>query len=476
VPNALRSLPSVDRLLQDERVAGLVRDHPRALVVEAAREALEAARRRIRDGGDPAQDLARAVAQRLAELTQPALRRAINATGVIIHTNLGRAPLSAAALDAMRDVGVGYSNLEYDLDAGARGSRHEHVAELLRCLTGAEAALVVNNNAAALLLILSALASDREVVISRGELVEIGGGFRIPDVLRQSGADLVEVGTTNRTYAADFEAAVGERTAMFLRVHTSNFRVIGFVHVPTLAELAEAAHRRGLWLVDDLGSGSLLDTSRFGLAREPVVQESVAAGADLTCFSGDKLLGGPQAGIVVGRTELIARLKRHPLTRAIRPDKATLAALGATLAQYLHGEAEQQVPVWRMIAATSNQIEARAQAIIAGLGPAGKDFTIEDGQSAIGGGSLPGETLPTRLLAGPSRLDAAPLAAALRRCNPPVIARVEHERVVLDLRTVLPDEDQTLVSALRDSLDAAPHSVPPTPDPRPLIPISPCAS
>jgi L-seryl-tRNA(Ser) seleniumtransferase len=488
VPNALRSLPSVDRLLQDERLAGLVRDHPRALVVEVAREELEAARQRIRDGGDPAPDLAHAVARRLAESTRPALRRAINATGVIIHTNLGRAPLSAAALDAMRDVGVGYSNLEYDLEAGARGSRHEHVADLFRRLTGAEAALVVNNNAAALLLVLSALASDREVVISRGELVEIGGGFRIPDVLRQSGADLVEVGTTNRTYTADFEAATTERTAMFLRVHTSNFRVIGFVHTPSLAELAAAAHRSGHWLVDDLGSGSFLDTSRFGLAREPIVQESVAAGADLVCFSGDKLLGGPQAGILVGRAELIARLKRHPLTRAIRPDKATLAALGATLAHYLLGEAEQQVPVWRMLAATPDQIEARAQIAITGLGPVGEGFTIEDGQSAVGGGSLPGETLPTRLLAAPSRFDAGPLAAALRRSNPPVIARVEHDRVVLDLRTVLADEDYHLVSALRDTLPSADHHSPapssrlPIPNPakrtcpQPPTAIAPCAS
>ncbi|MBA2446422.1 MAG: L-seryl-tRNA(Sec) selenium transferase [Chloroflexi bacterium] len=446
----MRALPSVDRLLLDERVAALTRIHPRPLVVDAAREALGDARRRLRagDGNGVVGSLAEAVAVRLERATRATLRRAINATGVVIHTNLGRAPLSSAALAAMHEAGLGYSNLEYDLEAGSRGSRHEHVAELLRRLSGAEAALVVNNNAAALLLILSALARGREVVISRGELVEIGGGFRIPDVLRQSGAELVEVGTTNRTYVADFEAALSERTALFLRVHSSNFRVIGFTHAPALGALAHAAHARDCILADDLGSGSFLDTTRYGLAHEPLVQESVEAGADLVCFSGDKLLGGPQAGIIVGRADLVARLKQHPLTRALRPDKVTLAGLGATLAHYLAAEPEREVPVWRMIATPPEQIEARARAVIATLGSAGDGFTIEDGRSAVGGGSLPGETLPTRLLAVPASLDADAGAAALRRARPPVVARIEHDRLVFDLRTVLPEEDEILATLL----------------------------
>ena len=450
MPDAARALPSVDRLLQDERVAALTRSHPRPLVVEAAREALGEARRRLRagDGNGVIGSLAEAVAVRLERATRATLRRAINATGVVIHTNLGRAPLSRVALAAMHEAGLGYSNLEYDLEAGRRGSRHEHLAELLRGLSGAEAALVVNNNAAALVLVLSALARGREVVISRGELVEIGGGFRIPDVLRQSGAELVEVGTTNRTYVADFEAAVSERTALFLRVHSSNFRVIGFTHGPTLRELAHAAHARDCILVDDLGSGSFLDTTRYGLAHEPLVQESVEAGADLVCFSGDKLLGGPQAGIIVGRADLVARLKQHPLTRAIRPDKVTLAGLGATLAHYLAAEPEREVPVWRMIATPVEQIEARARALIATLGPAGDGFTIEDGRSAVGGGSLPGETLPTRLLAASASLDAEASAAALRRARPPVVARIERDRLVFDLRTGVPEEDVALAQAL----------------------------
>ena len=447
----LRALPSVDRLLHDERVAALVREHPRHLVVEAVRASLDEARRRLR-AGEQAPDLPDVIADRLVHADASTLRRAINATGVVIHTNLGRAPLSDAALAAMREVGAGYSNLEYDLEAGARGSRHEHVSALLRRLSGAEAALVVNNNAAAIMLALTGLAGGREVVISRGELVEIGGGFRIPDVLLQSGARLVEVGTTNRTYVRDFEAAATDQSAIFLRVHSSNFRVVGFVHAPDPAELATAAHARGLLLVDDLGSGSFLDTARYGLAPEPVVQESVASGADLVTFSGDKLLGGPQAGILVGRAEVIDRLKQHPLTRALRPDKATLAALGATLRHYVRGEAERRVPVWRMIAARPDEIEARAQAAIRTLGPAGAGWTVIDGRSAVGGGSLPGETLPTRLLATPEALDARLLAADLRAGTPAVVGRIEAGRLVFDLRTVLPEEDGLFVEALAAGL------------------------
>jgi L-seryl-tRNA(Ser) seleniumtransferase len=294
--------------------------------------------------------------------------------------------------------------------------------------------------------------------------VEIGGGFRIPDVLRQSGAVLVEVGTTNRTYERDYADAIGEATAALLWVHSSNYRVIGFVHAPALAELAETAHAAGLPLIADLGSGSLLDTSRYGLAREPLVQEVVAAGADLVCFSGDKLLGGPQAGILVGKADLIGRLKRHPLTRAIRPDKATLAALGATLVHYAEGEAEREVPVWQMIAASPAEIEARARAAIGGLGSDGQGWTVGDGSSAVGGGSLPGETLPTRLLVSAPTVDAAALGAALRRQRPAVVSRIERDRVVLDLRTVLQEEDASLASGLRQALDTVGERAP-SPDP-----------
>ncbi|MCC6176826.1 MAG: L-seryl-tRNA(Sec) selenium transferase [Chloroflexi bacterium] len=455
MPTDFRSLPSVDRLLQDDRLLVALTQQPRHLVVEAARDALAEARRRIRDGttaDDVVTGIVDGTLARLADAASLPLRRAINATGVVIHTNLGRAPLSESALAAMREVGTGYSNLEYDLAAGARGSRHEHVSGLLRRLSGAEAALVVNNNAAAVLLALTGLAVGRQVVIGRGELVEIGGGFRIPDVLRQSGAELVEVGTTNRTYVSDYATAIGERTALVLRVHSSNYRVVGFVHTPALADLATLAHAHALLLVDDLGSGSFLDTGGYGLAHEPLVQESVAAGADLVTFSGDKLLGGPQAGILVGRKEPIDSLKRHPLTRALRPDKATLAALGATLLHYLRGEAEHEVPVWQMISARPEGIERRAQSVRMSLGSIGEDWGILDGRSAVGGGSLPGETLPTRLLAAPTTLAAERLAAALRRAPTPVVARVEHDRLVLDLRTVLPVEDAALVESLRAAL------------------------
>ena len=326
---------------------------PRELALQAAREVLETARKAMLDGGWPhaLADLPRLVEERVQAATAPRLRPVLNGSGVVIHTNLGRAPLSQAALAAAREAAAGYSNLEYDLEKGERGSRHTLVTDLLRRLTGAEDALVANNNAAAVLLILSALAQGREAIISRGQLVEIGGGFRIPDVMRQSGTTLVEVGTTNRTYAADFEAAITERTALLLRVHASNFVQVGFVHQPLLEELIEVGNRHDLPVVDDLGSGSLLDTSAFGLAREPMVQASVVAGTTLVAFSGDKLLGGPQAGIIVGRASEVATLRRHPLMRAIRPDKLTLAALGATLVHYLRGEAAREVPVWRMISA-----------------------------------------------------------------------------------------------------------------------------
>ena len=416
--------------------------------MRAAREVLESARRAMLDGGwsHAVGDLPGLVEKRVQDATAPRLRPVLNASGVVIHTNLGRAPLSLSALAAAREAAQGYSNLEYDLQAGARGSRHTLVTDLLRRLTGAEDALVANNNAAAVLLILSALGQGREAIISRGQLVEIGGGFRIPDVMRQSGTSLVEVGTTNRTYAADFEAAITDRTALLLRVHSSNFLQVGFVHQPSLEELVEVGNRHGLPVVDDLGSGSLVDTSEFGLAREPMVQASVAAGTTLVAFSGDKLLGGPQAGIIVGRASEVARLRQHPLMRAIRPDKLTLAALGATLVHYLRGEATSEVPVWRMISAPVDGLESRARSLASELGTASLAT-----RSAIGGGSLPGQTQPswavTFTTPAPDRL-----AAALRDTDPPVISRIEDDRVILDLRAILPEQDTLLAAAVRQAL------------------------
>ncbi len=443
--NPFRNLPSVDRLLQVEAVAALAARWGRDLTVEAIRETLDAARSVIRAGGAaPAEtDLVAEVEARLAATLRPTLRPAINATGVIVHTNLGRAPLSAEARAAMDAVATGYSNLEYDLEAGRRGSRYVHAEELLCRLTGAEAALVVNNNAAAVLLMLMCFAQGREVIISRGQLVEIGGGFRIPDVMRQSGAQLVEVGTTNRTYARDYEAAITENTAALMRVHRSNFRLLGFTHEPALAELVALAESRGLLLLDDLGSGTLLDTAPYGLIHEPTIQESVAAGASLVSCSGDKLLGGPQAGIILGRADLIARLKKFPLTRALRVDKTTLAGLQATLRHYLLGEAVEKVPVWRMIAQGEEALAERAATWVRALEELGVSAQVIPGRSAVGGGSLPGETLPTRLVTLSVESPDA-VAARLRAGEPPVIARIEADRLVFDPRTVLPEQEETL--------------------------------
>jgi L-seryl-tRNA(Ser) seleniumtransferase len=450
----LRKLPGVDRLLQEGTVQAQAAAYGRELTVTAVREALDAARQSIQAGEKcPAvEQLIENVAVYLAEIERPSLLPVVNATGVIIHTNLGRSPLSPAARSAMEAVARGYSNLEYELAAGQRGSRHVHAARLLCHLSGAEAAMVVNNNAAAVLLILSALARDREVVISRGQLVEIGGGFRIPDVMRQSGAHLLEVGTTNRTYLADYEAAISEKTALLLRVHHSNFRLVGFTAEPTAAELAELGERYGIPLVEDLGSGTLLDTAPYGLAHEPTIQESLAAGASLVSASGDKLLGGPQAGVIVGRQKLVEQLKRHPLARALRVDKTTLAGLEATLGHYLRGEAEREVPVWRMIAAPLAEITERARSWAGELARRGIAAEVVDGESTVGGGSLPGEALPSRLLA--LRVPSPDgLAARLRAGNPPVVARIEAERLLLDPRTVLPDQDESLLAALQTALD-----------------------
>ena len=450
---AFRDLPSVDRLLLDARVAALSEAHGRESVVDLARTVLAEYRHVIAtDGTHPARPAVEALVARAEQAFRPSLVRVVNATGVIIHTNLGRAPLSRVAIEAMARVAAGYSNLEYDVDAGERGSRFSHLDQTLCRMSGAEAGIAVNNNAAALLLALSALCRDREVIISRGQLVEIGGGFRIPDVMRQSGATLVEVGTTNRTYLRDYAEAITDRTAAILRVHSSNFRVVGFVEETPLALLASLARERGLLLLDDLGSGALLDTRDFGLSAEPMVQDSVRAGADVVLASGDKLLGGPQAGIAVGKTEAIEAMRRHPLARAVRADKTTIAALSATLDHYVRGEAVEAIPVWRMIAADPADLARRAGGWAAACGTHGSTMPA---QSTIGGGSLPGEELATTVCAvapHPSFEtggNATTFAAALRAASPPIVARIADGLVLLDPRTVDLSEDAHVEATLK---------------------------
>jgi len=450
----LRQLPSVDRLLGEEAVRELVAAYGHRQTVDALRETLQVARDEVRAGADVPglAALAARASDWLRERLAPTLRPVINGTGVIIHTNLGRAPLSVAARAAMETVGRGYSTLEYDLRAGQRGHRTVHAEQLLCELTGAEAALVVNNNAGAVLLALTGLAQGRGVIISRGQLVEIGGGFRVPDVMAQSGARLIEVGTTNRTHLRDYAAALdtNENVALILRAHHSNFRVVGFTAEPSLSELVTLSAEHGLAVMDDLGSGALLDTAQFGLMHEPMVQESVAAGAAAVCFSGDKLLGGPQAGIIVGQAEYVEPLKHHPLARALRTDKLCLAGLQATLLHYLKDEAAEQVPVWRMIATPLAEIERRARRWRRALRRADVAAEIVDGESTVGGGSLPGETLPTKLVALPVTHPDR-LAAALRAADPPVVARIEGDQLVLDPRTVLVEEERELLRVVKET-------------------------
>jgi L-seryl-tRNA(Ser) seleniumtransferase len=444
--NELRSLPSVDQLLQEQGVLDWVEIFGRPLTLQAIRDILDEVRTNYSEGSPiPERDaLLERMQGKLADWTAPTLRAVINASGVILHTNLGRAPLSRSALNAIKEISGGYSNLEYDLDRGRRGSRTIHAEALLRRITGAEAALVVNNNAA-VLLALTALARRRSVIIARSQLVEIGGGFRVPDVMKQSGARLTEVGTTNRVHLSDYEQALVEHpAALVMRAHRSNFQIVGFTSEPTLDEIAGVAHRADIPVVDDLGSGSLLDTARYGLGHEPMVQESLSAGADLVCFSGDKLLGGPQAGIIVGRMDLVDKLKRHPLTRAVRADKLCLAALSATLLHYLRDEAEQEIPIWRMISTPLQRVHERADQWRKILGKG----EVVAGQSTVGGGSLPGETLPTFLLSLKVRGVNRSLAQ-LRHAYIPVIGRAQEDRLLLDARTVLPEQDVQFLEILK---------------------------
>jgi L-seryl-tRNA(Ser) seleniumtransferase len=443
-------LPSIDQLKQRPGVAVLESAHGAAAARDALRAATDALRRRLVAKEPAPEDTAAAIeadaAARLARLAGGSLRQVLNATGVVIHTNLGRAPLAAPAIERIRAIAGGYTNLEYDVARGERGSRSVHAETLLTALTGAEAAVVVNNNAAATLLLLAALARGREVIISRGELVEIGGGFRVPDVMAQSGATLREVGTTNRTRVSDYAAAANPKTALILRVHPSNFRVEGFTERPTLDALVAVGRRLSVPVVEDLGSGNL-DAS---IPDEPSVRASLASGVDVVCFSGDKLLGGPQAGILLGRDALVESLRTHPLMRAFRTDKLTYAALEATLAEYLAGRAAITVPVQRMLALDVDAIEARARALAERLVDTGWQVALMSGSSAVGGGSGPGVVLPTVLVViERNRLGAAALEARLRGLDTPIVARILDDRVVLDLRTIPPEADELLAALLQ---------------------------
>jgi len=446
-----RHLPSVDRLISEERIRRLQELYPRASLVELIRQRLEHARLAITAGNPcPSVDeIVDSICAQVYALENPSLRPIINASGVILHTNLGRAPLSKEAISAMNAVANGYCNLEFDLDSGTRGSRYVHIEPILCQLTGAEAALVVNNNASAVLLALTALAKKREVIVSRGQAVEIGGGFRIPDVMRQSGAKLVEVGTTNCTYVTDYAQAINPRTAALMRVHASNFRLMGFTHLVTLDELVALGRQYDLPVFDDLGSGCFLDTTRFGLDPEPMVQQSIATGAGLVFFSGDKLMGGPQAGIIVGKKQFIDKLKKHPLTRAVRIDKIRLAGLVVTLIHYLKGEAISRIPVWRMISAPLAEIDQRARQWAQPLQGLAQ---VVEGETMIGGGSLPGGTLPTRLVAigGEGKSMAQALSERLRCQEMPIVGRISGNVLLLDPRSVLPEEDEEVLQALHD--------------------------
>tara|TARA_Y100000310_G_scaffold269926_1_gene283448 strand:- start:662 stop:2044 length:1383 start_codon:yes stop_codon:yes gene_type:complete len=448
-----RRLPSVDHILAEERIKELAKDYPHNQLVSLIRQCLERERLAIADGELSASfdKIVESIQVKFDQLGHLSLRPLINATGVILHTNLGRAPLAREAIAAMEIAAQGYCNLEFNLDSGARAPRDAHLESILCQLTGAEASLVVNNNTSAVILALTALAWKKDVIISRGEAVEIGGGFRIPDIIRQSGTKLVEVGTTNCTYGADYEQAITPRTAALLRVHSSNFRVIGFTHSVTLEEVVELGRRHTLPVLDNLGSGCFLDTTTFGLGPEPLVAQSVVLGAGLVCFSGDKLVGGPQAGIIVGKKQLIDKLKKHPLARATRIDKVRLAGLAATLVHYLKGEAVKKIPVWGMIATPLVEIERRAKKWAEVLGNLAH---VTDGESVVGGGSLPGSTLPTKLVAiidkRQGRNTAQTLARRLRISKIPIIGRISGDILFLDPRSVPPEEDKVVLETLRE--------------------------
>lgn len=453
-----RIIPSIEQLRQRDTVMKLETSYGHRTVIEALRTETEALRSKLSDNStnlteseDAARTIERNVATNLSRSLAPSLQSVINATGVIVHTNLGRAPLANSAIERIVTVAAGYCNLEYNLADGDRGHRTIHASELLTRLTGAEAAAVVNNNAAALLLILTAMASGREVIISRGELVEIGGGFRIPDVMRQSGALLREVGTTNRTRPEDYAAAINDNTALILRIHPSNFRIEGFTERPSLRSISKIGHEFGIPVVEDLGGGNLYEADSHGTPlTEPTVQQSLEAGVTICCFSGDKLLGGPQAGLIVGRETFVRSISNHPLMRAVRADKLTYAALEATLLEHLSERADETIPVNRMIKTSIEQLRSRAHEIVSSVTALSKvEVQLTDGPATIGGGAAPGTTIHSCLLhISLSGLTATELEKRLRESNPPVIGRIDHERLLLDLRTVSPDQDQALTRVL----------------------------
>ena len=448
--DALRALPSVHQLLEEEPATTLIAAHGRPLVRFAVQRVLEDERRQA--STDTSHDRWARVEATIQGLRRPRLRPVINATGVILHTNLGRAPLAAAAAEATARIAGRYSTLEFDPQTGRRGRRHDLVADTLRYLTGAQSAAVVNNCAAAVLLMLTALARGKEVIVARGELVEIGGGFRMPEVMRLSGARMVEVGTTNRTRIEDYASAITPKTAAIMKVHASNFQVVGFTESVDLKPLATITRQHQLLLLHDLGSGALLDTTAVGLAAEPRIQDSLLSGVDLLASSADKLLGGPQAGLLLGRSDLVERVMKHPLARAVRVDKLTTAALAATLDLYLT-QSLAEVPIWGMLRASTESLRSRAQAWLRRLAELGVVAEVTAAESTVGGGSLPGERLPTSVLAiTPLRGGATELLRRLREHEPPVIGRIADERVLLDPRTVLPDEDDVVVDAVAGAL------------------------
>ncbi len=457
----LRALPSVSSLLNAPPVVEAMARYDHARIVAALQRVLSEARDAVRAGGEP--PTAESVIERALELlraeTRANLRRVVNATGVVLNTNLGRAPLAPQLLEPLAEIACAYSNLEFDLETGKRGSRYAHVEELLCRLTGAEAAVIVNNNAAAVLLVVDTFARGREVVVSRGQLIEIGGSFRIPEVLTASGARLVEVGTTNKTHPEDYERAISPETAMLMRCHTSNYRIVGFTAEVAPEEMAAIAQRHDVLSVEDLGSGVLVDLSAYGLPKEPTVQETVKAGIDLVTFSGDKLLGGPQSGIIVGKRELIARLKKNHMLRALRQDKVTLAGLEQTLRAYLDPKrAMTEIPTLRMLTRRIEDLRKDAEQLAAPLRQQfGEELTVTmpEGQSQVGGGSLPATLIPTVLVSlRPRHMDAQSLADRLRRADPPVVTRIEHDAVLLDPRTLLEGDVERIITALEGVLRA----------------------
>jgi L-seryl-tRNA(Ser) seleniumtransferase len=462
----LRTLPAVDELLRQAPIQPLLKIHSRTLVVESIRKVLEEKRQAIFQSKDDQEAAAvtmtpekwaAAVEEELAASFRPSLRPVINATGVVLHTNLGRAPLGEDALRNLMEIAGGYSNLEFNLKTGERGSRYEHVEEILCRISGAESALVVNNNAGAVFLTLNSLAEGKEVIVSRGQLVEIGGSFRIPDVMRKSGARLVEVGTTNRTHLRDYEQAISGDTALLLKVHTSNFRILGFTAEVPIKDLVVLGQAKSVPVMEDLGSGCFIDLSRYGMESEPTVQEAIQAGVDVVTFSGDKLLGGPQAGIILGKKRALDFLKKNPLNRALRIDKLTLAGLESTLRAYLDpGQALKILPVLSMLTCPLEELEGRAKQLrrklIKGVSSSCQ-ITLREENSQVGGGALPLQALPTRVLAlRPLRISAAVLEERLRKSETPVIARVKEEEVLLDLRTVAEEEEEPLLEAVRQAL------------------------